>query len=231
MKRDRICYEEDLLLYEESVKGVSVDGGDMDRQERMDELRARALTCPGCPNLRTRHKVVFGEGDVHADVMFVGQGPGMVEEATGRPFVGPAGELLDRALQEIGIPRERLWITNIIKCRAVKQEKGRLVDRAPLAGEIKACRPWLEGELAIVQPSIVVCVGTPAAHALIDKKFKLSEQHGQFHQDPSGTRFLAVFHPAYVLRLRSVDPEAHARTWGALSRDLQKVATAWREMK
>jgi len=202
----------------------------MDRQEQMDELRARALACPGCPNLHTRHKVVFGEGDVSARVMFVGQGPGMVEEATGRPFVGPAGELLDRALQQVGFPRKRLWITNIIKCRAVKQEKGRLVDRAPLAGEIKACRPWLEGELAIVQPSIVVCVGTPAAHALIDKKLKLGEQHGQFHQGASGVRCMAIFHPAYVLRLRSVDPEAHARTWGALLSDLHTVATAWREL-
>lgn len=201
----------------------------MDKHERIEELRARALTCPGCPNLGTRHRVVFGEGDPDAHVMLVGQGPGVAEEATGRPFVGPSGALLDQALAEIGLSRERLWLTNVIKCRAVKREKGRLVDRAPLAGEVKACRPWLEGELAIVQPRIVVCIGTPAAHALIDRKFKLNEQHGHLSQAPSGPRFLATFHPAYVLRLRSVDAEAAERTWVTLLQDLQTVVAASQE--
>ena len=105
----------------------------MDKQTEMEQLRAEALTCPGCPNLKTRLRVVFGEGDVNAGVMFVGQGPGVVEEETGRPFVGPAGALLDRALAEAGLQRGQLWLTNVIKCRAVKQEKGRLLDRAPSA--------------------------------------------------------------------------------------------------
>ena len=201
----------------------------MDKRERMEELRAKALTCPGCPNLRTRHRVVFGEGDLDAHVLVVGQGPGVAEEAMGRPFVGPSGALLDRALDAVGLQRARLWMTNLIKCRAVKEEKGRIVDRAPLAAELKACRPWLDGELTIVHPRIVVCIGTPAAHALIDKKFKLGEEHGQFREDPSGTRFLATFHPAYVLRLRSVDAEAYERIWRALITDLETVASAVQE--
>ena len=136
-----------------------------------------------------------------------------------------------RVLAEASLPRERLWVTNVIKCRAVKEEKGRLVDRAPLAGEIKACRPWLEGELEILRPRIVVCLGTPAAHALIDRKLKLSEEHGRFQEGPQGVRLLATFHPAYVLRLRSVDADAHERTRQALVDDLKKVTAALQLME
>jgi uracil-DNA glycosylase family protein len=201
----------------------------MDKKRQMEELRAEALTCPGCPNRQTRFRVVFGEGDVNAEVMLVGQGPGVIEEQTGRPFAGPSGKLLDQALAEVGLKREQLWLTNVIKCRAAKSEKGRLVDRAPSAAELKACRPWLDGELGIIQPRIIVCIGVPSAKALIDRKFKLSEEHGQFREGPDGTRRMAVFHPAYVLRLRGVDQEAYDRTWRALLADLRAVATAAHE--
>jgi uracil-DNA glycosylase family protein len=200
--------------------------GDMDTQQRMDELRTQALTCPGCPNKDTRLRVVFGEGEVQANVMLVGQGPGVVEEQTGRPFAGPSGRLLDQALAEAGLKRDELWLTNVIKCRAVKVEKGRVVDRAPSAAELKTCRPWLDGELDIIQPKVIVCIGVPAAKALIDKKFKLSEEHGQLRDVPDGTRRMAVFHPAYVLRLRGVDQEAYERTWHALLEDLKQVPMA-----
>jgi DNA polymerase len=189
----------------------------------MDVLRAQALTCPACPNRDTRLRVVFGEGDVDAKVMLVGQGPGVVEEQAARPFVGPAGRLLDQALAEVGLERSKLWLTNVIKCRAVKSEKGRVVDRAPSAAELKACRPWLDGELSIIRPEIIVCVGVPSAKALIDRKFKLSEEHGQLREFPDGTRRTAVFHPAYVLRLKAVDPEAYEQTWRALIVDLRLV--------
>jgi uracil-DNA glycosylase len=198
----------------------------MDKQQRMDELRTQALTCPGCPNKDTRLRVVFGEGDVHANVMLVGQGPGVVEEQTGRPFAGPSGRLLDQALAEAGLKRDKLWLTNVIKCRAVKVEKGRIVDRAPSAAELKTCRPWLDGELDVIQPRVIVCIGVPSAKALIDKKFKLSEEHGQLRDVPGGARRMAVFHPAYVLRLRGVDQEAYERTWHALLEDLKRVPMA-----
>jgi uracil-DNA glycosylase len=202
---------------------------DIDKQHRMDALRTRALTCPGCPNRDTRFRVVFGEGDVNAKVMLVGQGPGIVEEQTGRPFAGPSGRLLDQALAEVGLERGKLWLTNVIKCRAVKSEKGRVVDRAPSAAELKACRPWLDGELDIIQPEIIVCIGVPSAKALIDKKFRLSEEHGQVREAPDGTRRTAVFHPAYVLRLRGVDQQAYEQTWRALIADLRTVVTAMQE--
>jgi uracil-DNA glycosylase len=202
----------------------------MDKQRDIEVLRTQALTCPGCPNRATRLRVVFGEGDVHAKVMLVGQGPGVVEEQTGRPFAGPAGRLLDQALAEVGLDRGKLWLTNVIKCRAVKSEKGRMVDRAPSAAELKACRPWLDGELGIIQPAVIVCIGVPSAKALIDKKFKLSEEHGQFREGPNGTRRTAVFHPAYVLRLRGVDQQAYERTWRALIEDLRLVAATAQDM-
>jgi uracil-DNA glycosylase len=204
------------------------NGGDRDpdTQQQMAELRAKALSCPGCPNVRTRLRVVFGEGDSDARIMIVGQGPGVYDEQAGRPFAGPSGALLDRALAEVGWPRERLWLTNIIKCRPVKRDKGRLVDRAPNAAEIKACQPWLAGELNIVQPQVVVCLGVPAAHALIDKRLKLSEEHGRFYDAADGTRRVAVFHPAYVLRLQGVDAEAYERTWRMLIDDLKQVDAA-----
>lgn len=196
------------------------------KQDQMDALRAQAHTCPGCPNKDSRSRVVFGEGDVNAKIMLVGQGPGIIEEQTGRPFAGPSGKLLDQALEEVGLERDKLWLTNVIKCRAVKLEKGRMVDRAPSAAELKACRPWLDGELDIIQPGIIVCIGVPAAKALIDKKFKLSEEHGQFREGLDGSRRTAVFHPAYVLRLRGVDQQAYERTWRALIEDLSTVAAA-----
>jgi DNA polymerase len=198
----------------------------LDKQQRMEALRTQALTCPGCPNRDTRFRVVFGEGDPHAKVMLVGQGPGVVEEQTGRPFAGPSGRLLDQALAEVGLERGQLWLTNVIKCRAVKSEKGRVVDRAPSAAELRACRPWLDGEIEIVQPEVIVCIGVPAAKALIDKKFRLSEEHGQIHEFPDGTRRTAVFHPAYVLRLRGVDQQAYEQTWLALIADLRTVVAA-----
>jgi DNA polymerase len=198
----------------------------MSKSERMDELRQEALTCPPCPNRQTRIQVVFGEGNPDAEIMIIGQGPGKVEEEQGRPFVGPAGLLLDRALEQVGLKREDEWITNIIKCRAIKVENGKIKDRAPSAAEKKACRPWLDGELDIVDPQIIVCVGAPAAQELIDKKFKITQEQGQWREGRQGTRAIATLHPAFILRLRSVDEAAYRRAWESLLESLKKVAEA-----
>jgi uracil-DNA glycosylase len=199
---------------------------DRDKHQQMAALRAQALTCPNCPNASTRLRVVFGVGNVETQMMMVGQGPGVYDEQTGYPFSGPSGALLDQALAEVGLQREQLWLTNVIKCRAVKRDKGKLVDRAPTAAEIKACQPWLAAELAIVLPRVVVCLGVPAAHALINKRLKLSEEHGRMFDAADGTRRIAVFHPAYVLRLRGVDLTAYQRTREALIDDLRTAVEA-----
>lgn len=196
----------------------------------MEELRRRALECPTCPNRKKRLQVVFGEGNPEAKIMVVGQGPGEVEERLGRPFVGPAGALLDKVLEQVGLKREALWITNIIKCRATKIEGGRIKDRPPNAAEKRACRPWLEGEMAIVRPKIIVCVGAPAAQELIDKEFKISQDRGKWFE-AHGARAIATFHPAYVLRLRAVDRAAYEATLEALVSDFRKVAEAAKEQE
>ncbi|MBI3950549.1 MAG: uracil-DNA glycosylase [Acidobacteria bacterium] len=201
----------------------------MNKFEQIEELRELAIQCPPCPNRKTRLQVVFGEGNPDAEIMIVGQGPGKVEEEEGRPFVGPAGMLLDRALEKVGLKREELWITNIIKCRATKVENGKVKDRPPSAAEKRACRPWLEGELDIVDPNIIICVGAPAAQDVIDKKFKITQERGQWREGPRGTRAIATLHPVYILRLRSVDEEAYQRAWESLVEDLRKVAEAVRE--
>lgn len=197
----------------------------MSKKDQLATLRQEAEP-EHCPQMKTRTQAVPGEGNPNAEVMIVGQGPGKQEDKEGRPFVGPAGALLDRALQQVGLKREDLWITNIVKCRVTKQEGARVADRVPTAAEKRACRPWLDKELETIRPRILVCLGAPSAQWLIDKNFKISEERGQWRQLSDGTRAIATFHPAYVLHLRSVNESAYKQAWLHLLQDLQKVAEA-----
>src|ERR687886_2504530 len=147
-------------------RGMSME---TNREQAMEQLRAQGLACTRCDLYKTGTQVVWGEGDVDATVMLIGQGPGETEDEEGRPFVGPAGEMLTSILAEAGIDRQRLWITNTIKHWATTMQRGRRVNRAPRVGEVRACRLWLEGELTIVQPKSLVCVGAPAAQAVPGK--------------------------------------------------------------
>ena len=194
------------------------------REQAMEQLRAQGLQCTRCDLHQTGTQVVWGEGDVHAGVMLIGQGPGETEDETGHPFVGPAGEMLTTALAEAGIDRRRLWITNTIKHWATKVERGRRVNRAPRVGEVKACRIWLESELAIVQPRLLICVGAPAAQAVIDKGFRISEERGQWRSGPNDEPALATFHPSYLLRLRGADRAAFDQAYAAVLSDFRAVA-------
>ena len=190
----------------------------------MEELRAQGLACTRCDLYKTGTQVVWGEGDPHAQVMFIGQGPGEQEAKAGRPFVGPAGEVLNEALATVGIDRSKLWITNTIKHWATTiNERGNKVNRAPKAGEVQACRIWLEGELAIAQPKILVCIGAPAAQAVIDKKFKITQSRGQWFKGPNDEDTLATFHPSYLIRLRAADPRAYEAAWALVLDDLRAV--------
>lgn len=201
----------------------------MDPREALEKLKQETLFCPHCPQVKERHRIVPGEGNPEARVMLVGQGPGEVEDRLGRPFVGPAGKLLDEALGAAGMKREELWITNIIKCWTFRREGRRAVNRAPYAGEVRACAPWLETELRLIQPKIVVCIGGPAAQALIDKKFRITEERGQWREGPFGTRAIATLHPSYLIRLRENSPPAYERAWSEFVDDLRRVAEAARE--
>ena len=196
-----------------------------DRTTAMDVLRASGLACTRCDLYQTGTPVVWGEGDPHAQVMLIGQGPGEQEAKAGRPFIGPSGEVLNAALTTVGIDRNKLWITNVIKHWATSiNERGNKVNRDPKAGEIKACRIWLDGELTIVQPKILVCIGRPAAQAVIDKKFKITEMRGQWFSGPDGVDVMATFHPSYLIRLRANDLAAYEHAWALVLDDLRAVA-------
>lgn len=191
----------------------------------MEELRAQGLACTRCDLYETGTQVVWGEGDPRAQAMFIGHGPGEQEAKAGRPFVGPSGDVLNEALEIVGIDRRKLWITNTIKHWATtRNERGRLVNSDPKASEVRACRIWLDGELKIVQPKILLCIGSPAAKAVIDKQFKITQQRGQWFTGPNGEDVLATFHPSYLIRLRANDLAAYETAHEAFLADLRAVA-------
>jgi DNA polymerase len=173
-----------------------------EKAARLEVIRQPALVCTRCGLSRTRTHVVFGEGNPAAPLVFVGEGPGENEDATGRPFVGRAGKLLDEVLHRNGMSRRHVYICNVIKCRAANPEGGRLVNRPPAPEEISACQPWLEEQLGTIKPLVIVCVGAPAANTVIHKGFRISSERGRwFDTSAYAPWVMAVFHPAYVLRL------------------------------
>lgn len=174
------------------------------REKQMQDLIARAKLCVDCDELvKTRTQVVCGSGNPNSNLVFVGEAPGETEDARGIPFIGRAGKLLDEILSENGISRDEIWITNIVKCRPTKMSpSGILENRAPLVGEIKACQKWLDPELSLIKPTVIVCVGGPSAGVIIRKGFKMTEERGQWFTDSIYAPFvIGVYHPAYILRL------------------------------
>jgi DNA polymerase len=170
-------------------------------EQQMQGVKEKALVCPDCRLSETRTQVVFGEGNPQTQLVLVGEGPGEQEDKSGRPFVGRAGNLLAELLEEVQLQRENLWITNIIKCRAYTNETGRTRNRPPRADEIRACRQWIDAELNLIEPAVIICIGAPAANSLIHKNFKITEERGQWFTDsPYAPSVMAVLHPAYLLR-------------------------------
>jgi DNA polymerase len=170
-------------------------------KQKVQEVKEKALVCTDCQLSETRTQVVFGEGNPQAQLVLVGEGPGDEEDKSGRPFVGRAGRLLDEVLEKVQLQRKDLWISNVIKCRACVIEEGSVRNRPPRADEVKACRKWLDAELNLIKPSVIVCVGAPAANLLIHKNFKMTEERGQWFTDsPYAPSVIAVLHPAYILR-------------------------------
>ncbi|MHB1134181.1 MAG: uracil-DNA glycosylase [Chloroflexota bacterium] len=171
-----------------------------DRVRLLEETRSQALTCQRCDLWRTRTRVVFGEGNPFARLMLVGEGPGATEDKLGRPFVGRAGQLLDRALAEAGLRREELWLTNLVRSRPVRiAPNGAYGNRAPQAGEVAACLVWRQAEFELVAPKVIVCLGAVPASYLIHKNFRLNAERSEAFE-VEGTQRLATFHPAYIIR-------------------------------
>jgi uracil-DNA glycosylase family protein len=171
------------------------------RRAQLADLHAVVDACRRCGIGSTRTKVVCGVGDPAARLVIVGEGPGESEDRQGEPFVGRAGELLTRMLAAIGLRREDVFITNTIKCRATTDAGGRLANRAPMQEEMANCREYLDKELAIVQPSIILALGAPAARSFLGPGFSISRQRGMWFRGPDGCDLMATYHPAYLLRL------------------------------
>jgi uracil-DNA glycosylase len=168
----------------------------------LKELREEARSCQDCPLWANATQTVFGAGDPHARVMLVGEQPGDEEDKKGLPFVGPAGRLLDRALEAAGVDREHLYVTNAVKHFKWQLRGKRRLHKTPAQREIDACHQWLEREIESVKPHVVVALGATAARAVIDKQFKVSVMRGQFVDSPLAPYVFATFHPSALLRLK-----------------------------
>jgi uracil-DNA glycosylase len=189
-------------------------------------LRAAAHECRGCELYKRATQVVFGEGPKEATVMFVGEQPGDQEDRQGEPFVGPAGALLDKALAEARIPRDKVYVTNAVKHFKWEPRGKRRIHKKPRVSEMKACRPWLEAELSAVKPLVVVCLGATAAQAVFGPQFKLMQQRGQVLESALAKKVVATIHPSAVLR--APDEEGRRAAYAMLLADLKAVAKAAR---
>lgn len=185
-------------------------------------LRDAAAGCRACDLYKTGTQTVFGEGAAHAQVMFVGEQPGDREDIEGKPFVGPAGRVLDEALDEAGIDRRQVYITNAVKHFKWKPQGKRRLHQKPNAAEINACRPWLDTEIAVVKPEFLVLLGATAAQALLGRDFRVTQQRGQFIERPGLPLTMATVHPSSILR--APDEESRVLEMRAFVQDLKRLA-------
>src|SRR5579871_6224732 len=182
------------------------------KAERLAKVAARAAVCVACGLANTRAHVVFGEGNPEAPLMLIGEGPGQNEDATGRPFVGRAGVLLDQCLRENGITRKHIYICNIVRCRPVLLEGGRYRNRPPTPDESNACFPWLLQTIEIVQPLVILCLGATPANIIIHRGFRMMQQRGQWFESKYARHAMAALHPAYILRQQGEAYDASRRS-------------------
>ncbi|MFL5679233.1 MAG: UdgX family uracil-DNA binding protein [Chloroflexota bacterium] len=175
------------------------------RNVDLDVVREVAAGCRACDLWANATQTVFGEGRARVPLMLLGEQPGDKEDLAGHPFVGPAGQMLDRALEEAGIDRERVFVTNVVKHFKWRPSGKRRLHERPNPAEIRACRPWLDLELDLVRPDVLVMLGATAAQAILGRDFRVSERHGELLPPiaPSGPQLLATYHPSSILRSRS----------------------------
>jgi len=187
----------------------------------LTELRKAAAACAACDLHKTGTQTVFGEGSEGAEAMFVGEQPGDQEDKAGKPFVGPAGQLFDRALEDAGIDRQAVYVTNVVKHFKWVARGKRRIHQKPNAAEVAACRPWLEAELAVVKPRVLVCLGATAAQALLGREFRVTRERGRQVESDLAENVLATVHPSSILR---ADPADREREYDAFVNDLRVVA-------
>jgi len=185
----------------------------------IEELRDQARHCTACPLYAHATQTVFGIGNVHARVMLIGETPGDREDLEGMPFVGPAGQLLDRALAEAGINRRQCYVTNAVKHFKWEPRGKRRLHKTPAQREIDACRRWLLGEIAALQPALLICLGATAAKAIFGPSFRVTRSRGRLLRSPLGALAMATVHPSAVLR--SPSSEERERNYRAFVTDLR----------
>jgi uracil-DNA glycosylase family protein len=180
------------------------------REKTLSELRSAAASCEGCPLWRNATQTVFGSGKSSAKFLFVGEQPGDKEDIAGKPFVGPAGKLLDQALSQAGIQREKVYITNAVKHFKWFPKRKRRIHQKPTAREIEACRPWLTAEIEAVRPEAIVCLGTTAVHAVFGNPMKISGIRGETLSSDLCQRVIVTVHPSSLLRIQEAEQRAQA---------------------
>jgi len=201
---------------------TTLDGAQPPEAHSLEELRPAAAGCRACDLWKTGTQTVFGEGSENAEVMMVGEQPGDREDIEGRPFVGPAGRVLDQALEQVGIDRDLVYVTNVVKHFKWRPRGKRRIHQKPNLEEVRACRPWLESELAVVQPRVLVCLGSVAAQALLGRQFRVTRERGRFVESSLAERVTATVHPSSILR--AGDDEARSAAMLEFVEDLRVVA-------
>ena len=185
----------------------------------LQSLPEAAAVCRGCELWRTATQTVFGEGPAGASVLFVGEQPGDQEDQQGRPFVGPAGRLFDQALEDVGIDRAQVYVTNAVKHFKWQPRGKRRIHQKPTWAEMTACKPWLEAELEVVHPRVLVALGATAGQALFGRQFRVTKERGEPIDSPLAEHVLATIHPSAILRAEDRD-----REYAGFVADLEKVA-------
>jgi uracil-DNA glycosylase family protein len=194
------------------------------RRPTLKRVRKAAKDCRACDLWKLGTQTVFGDGPRRAAMMLIGEQPGDAEDLSGHPFVGPAGKLLDRALADAGIDRADIYLTNVVKHFKWEPRGKRRIHKKPRASEIGACRPWLDTEIALIKPRVIVCLGATAAQALLGAGFKVTRHRGVFVASPLAPRVLATVHPSSILR--APDDEARRLEMKAFIDDLRTAARA-----
>ncbi len=187
----------------------------------LEELREAAQGCKGCELYRHATQAVWGEGPARASIVMVGEQPGDKEDLAGQPFVGPAGAILNHALDDAGIDRASVYLTNAVKHFKFEERGKRRIHKKPTAGETTACKPWLWAEIARVRPKMIVCLGTTAARSVIGRQHKLLAQRGEFFEHPMARMVTATVHPSAILR--APDSDAREAQYAAFVADLKAV--------
>jgi len=195
------------------------------RERLLERARASAGACRKCTIGSERRNNVYGEGDPCAGLMLVGEGPGDTEDKTGLPFVGRSGELLEKMLAAIGLGREDVYICNTVKCRPTSPGPRGPMNRAPLPEEMANCRPYLDEQIDIIRPTVILALGAPAAKSFLGKDFQITKQRGRWYEGPMGIALMATFHPAYLLRQTGGELEAVKRlVWDDLKAVRDRLA-------